>query len=300
MSRTTLIAFVLVWAGSALVLAETKVCSRPSLVQRLRPHIPTQQSGHPSKHITPGFWGQMGPSAVRVGERISRHLGVAETLETRLERIQYPTSAPEIRLRQLGAAGLALALALGAALALHLALGIVLLGAGGAPALAYLLIEHRFSSLSKSWQNRLADELPVLSEQLSILVSAGYSLSAALSQLARRAKGVGGQDLRRVHHRIGQGVSLDRALKEWAALADVASLTRLVPILAMDSFGADLGRLLAEEARSMRKEAQRKTASLMDKRAQAVWIPVTVATLVPGVIVLAVPFIEALRLFSNP
>jgi hypothetical protein len=30
-----------------------------------------------------------------------------------------------------------------------------------------------------------------------------------------------------------------------------------------------------------------------------VWIPVTVAALVPGVIFLAVPFIEALRLFSN-
>jgi hypothetical protein len=30
-----------------------------------------------------------------------------------------------------------------------------------------------------------------------------------------------------------------------------------------------------------------------------VWIPVTVAALVPGVIFLAVPFIDALRLFTN-
>jgi hypothetical protein len=30
-----------------------------------------------------------------------------------------------------------------------------------------------------------------------------------------------------------------------------------------------------------------------------VWIPVTVAALVPGVVFLAVPFIDALRLFAN-
>jgi hypothetical protein len=30
-----------------------------------------------------------------------------------------------------------------------------------------------------------------------------------------------------------------------------------------------------------------------------VWIPVTVAALVPGVIFLAVPFIDALSLFAN-
>jgi tight adherence protein C len=37
----------------------------------------------------------------------------------------------------------------------------------------------------------------------------------------------------------------------------------------------------------------------MERRSQQVWIPVTVATLVPGVIFLAVPFVEALRMFSE-
>jgi hypothetical protein len=37
----------------------------------------------------------------------------------------------------------------------------------------------------------------------------------------------------------------------------------------------------------------------MDRRGQQVWVPVTVATLVPGVILLTVPFIQALRLFSG-
>jgi tight adherence protein C len=65
------------------------------------------------------------------------------------------------------------------------------------------------------------------------------------------------------------------------------------------SHGAsDLGRLISEEARSIRKDTQRRLIETAERRAQQVWIPVTVAALVPGVIFLAVPFMEALRLFS--
>ena len=63
---------------------------------------------------------------------------------------------------------------------------------------------------------------------------------------------------------------------------------------------SDLGRLISEEARSIRKDTQRRLIETAERRAQQVWIPVTVAALVPGVIFLAVPFMEALRLFAAP
>ena len=37
----------------------------------------------------------------------------------------------------------------------------------------------------------------------------------------------------------------------------------------------------------------------MERRSQSVWVPVTIATLVPGVILLAIPFGQALRLFTS-
>jgi tight adherence protein C len=37
----------------------------------------------------------------------------------------------------------------------------------------------------------------------------------------------------------------------------------------------------------------------MGKRSQKVWIPVTVATLLPGVIFIAIPFIKAVELFAG-
>jgi hypothetical protein len=51
--------------------------------------------------------------------------------------------------------------------------------------------------------------------------------------------------------------------------------------------------------RAIRRDVHRELIKTIERRGQQVWIPVTVAALVPGVIFLAVPFIDALRLFAN-
>ena len=48
-----------------------------------------------------------------------------------------------------------------------------------------------------------------------------------------------------------------------------------------------------------RLTASDHTIEQIERRGQQVWIPVTVATLVPGAILLAVPFLAALRTFAN-
>jgi hypothetical protein len=49
----------------------------------------------------------------------------------------------------------------------------------------------------------------------------------------------------------------------------------------------------------VRAEVHRDLVERIEKRAQQVWVPVTVATLVPGLLFLAVPFADALRLFTG-
>ena len=95
-----------------------------------------------------------------------------------------------------------------------------------------------------------------------------------------------------------QGLSEVDALREWSELADVDELDRLVSVLALNREAADLGRLVAEEARSIRREAQRELIETIERRNQQVWIPVTVAALIPGVLLMGVPFIDALTLFG--
>jgi tight adherence protein C len=161
------------------------------------------------------------------------------------------------------------------------------------------VVEQRQAAESQAWQRRVFLELPVVAEQLGMLLSAGYSLGAGLGRLANRGKGACGRDLRRVVGRIRQGLSETEALREWAAVADVDALHRLVGVLALNRQSGDLGRLIGDEARAIRRDVHRELIETIERRGQQVWIPVTVAALVPGVIFLAVPFIDALRLFAN-
>jgi tight adherence protein C len=165
--------------------------------------------------------------------------------------------------------------------------------------LGFLAVEQRLASESQAWQRRIFLELPVVAEQLGMLLSAGYSLGSALSRLADRGTGACGRDLQRVIGRIRQGLSETDALREWATVVDVEALHRLVGILALNRQSADLGRLIGEEARAVRRDVHRELIETIERRSQQVWIPVTVAALVPGVIFLAVPFVDALSMFAN-
>ena len=139
----------------------------------------------------------------------------------------------------------------------------------------------------------------MVTEQLGMLLGAGYSLGAALHRLGQRGRGACATDLARVSARMRQGLSDIEALQEWSRLADVDALTRLVNILSLNREGGDLGRLIAEEARTIRRDAHRELVETIQRRGQQVWIPVTVATLVPGVLFMVVPFIDAMQMFTN-
>jgi pilus assembly protein TadC len=169
----------------------------------------------------------------------------------------------------------------------------------GAPLLAFLVFEQRLARASERWQRSLGLELPIVAEQLAMLLNAGYSLGAALGRLAERGRGCAGRDLAGVVNRIRQGLSENDALREWAEVAGVEGVGRLVAVLALHGESADLGRLVSAEAHQARRDLQRRTIETIERRSQQVWVPVTVATLVPGVILLAIPFLSALHLFAN-
>ncbi len=82
-------------------------------------------------------------------------------------------------------------------------------------------------------------------------------------------------------------------------MASVPAVERLVSVLVLNRDTADLARLVTEEARATRRDVHRELLEAVERRNQQVWIPVTVATLVPGILFLAIPFVEALRLFGT-
>lgn len=301
MSRQLLLFGLLLWVGATLLLSHVGWFARRPLTDRLRPYEPGGLSGVGANGATSSSSARdlLAPLARQLGEALAGLAGVREDVATRLERIHAPIDAVSFRVRQLAWAGAGLGAGGLLAVATRPPLPILGLFLLGGPTLGFLVVEQQLAAASDRWKRRVFLELPVLAEQLGMLLGAGYSLGGALTRLATRGNGACAEDLARVCGRIRQGLSEVDALREWAAVADVDALTRLVGVLALNRQAGDIGRLVSEEARSIRREVQRELIEQIERRSQQVWVPVTVATLVPGAVLLAVPFIEALRLFSS-
>jgi len=289
------------WAGATLVLAEVRWISRPPLVERLRPYAPGGLGQPTSAGLlsVASFREAVGPLASAVGERLAHLFGVGEEVDVRLRRVHADLDPVGFRVRQVGwsVAAFGVGAVLAAGLGLPGPVGVLLVL--GAPALSFLVLEQQLAARSARWQRHLFLELPVVAEQLALLLAAGWSLTAALHRLADRGSGSVAADLQRVCGRLRQGLSEAEALREWSAVARVPAVERLVAVLALNRDTADLARLVTEEARATRRDVHRELLEAVERRNQQVWIPVTVATLVPGVLFLAIPFVDALRLFGT-
>lgn len=297
MSRTVVAAALMGWIGLTLVFAETAWARRPSLTARLAPYLP----GHDARNrpSSSPLVDVVGPLAEAIGEAAAQLLGIDDSLQARLNRTHSADTPTSFRVRQATICLCSSVIALLGGLAVQLPPAILASFVIGSPVLAFLVIEQRSLAIAKARQARLATELPVVAEQLAMLLSAGWSLGAALTRLAERSHGACGEDLALVLSRSRQGVGLDVALTEWAEMSGSSGVRRLVSILALNQETADLGRLVTEEARQLRRELQRNIVEQIEQRAQLVWIPVTLATLVPGVIFLCIPFLNALQPFTN-
>lgn len=300
MTRVLAASAIVLWIGATLLLSRVRWFSRAPLTVRLAPYVPTIASRTPraGPFSVESFTETIGPLSRTIGERASSLLGVGEDIAVRLERIHATVDATTFRVRQIGAT----VAAAGASALLVAAVTppgpVVMLALLGAPLLAFLVSEQRIASESERWQRRLFLELPIVAEQLAMLLSSGYSLMAALNRIADRGRGVCAADIGRVCARVRHGLDEQEALAEWAAVARVEAVDRLVSIMALDRESADLGSLLSAEARSIRGDVHRQLVERMERRSQQVWIPVTVATLLPGVIFMLIPFIQALRYFG--
>jgi len=300
MTRLAVVALVPLWCGSALLLAELRWFSPTGLADRLRPFTP----GAPATTAAGLLSGQsfadaFRPLALAAGEALGRLLRRG-SLATRLEQAGSPLDPSTFRMRQTAHGAVALVVVLGATSATGIGTIPTLGSVVGLPLFAHQWAEWRLSAQGRSRREQIRRELPAFVEEVATLLGAGWSLNGALQRVSERGPGAVALDLREVVARIGHGVSERVALREWADRCGVAPLDRLVSVLELNRLTPDVGRLLAAETRSIREDEQRLLIEQLERRGEQVWIPVTVATLVPGAIFLAIPFIEALRIFTAP
>lgn len=300
MDRLVILIGFVAFVGTSLILSELRWFKRPGMADRLAPYAPGQDRSVRSGVLSvASFRDVIAPLSQIIGERVAQLFGVSEELGIRLRRIHSPMDVTTFRTRQIGWAGAAFVGGGLVSVALGLPAPVAILAVLGSPILTFLLLEQQVAVASERWQRTLFLELPVVAEQFGMLTSAGWSMSAAINRVASRGSGSCSADLQRVAQRMRQGLSEVEALREWGELADVDALDRLISILALNREASDLGRLISEEARAIRRETQRELIESIEKRNQQVWIPVTVAALIPGVLLMGVPFVDALSLFST-
>jgi hypothetical protein len=279
--------------GAALLLSGLRWFRRPPLWLRLEPYVPARTTGSGPR---PGL-ARSGAASVAPIAGWARHvvglLGPHHQLESRLRRAGRSVDPGAFRTRQFTGALVALLAALATVLATAPSVPLASALLIGAPVLAILAAEHLVDRRIAARRRELVEALPVTTEQLGLLVGAGYSLGSALTRLAGRSTGVVADELADVVRRIRQGRSEVDALREWATDSELPQVERLVGVLALHREAADLAALLAEETATVRAEAHRSLIEIIERRSQLVWVPVTVATLVPGLILLAVPFLSA-------
>ena len=275
------LAFVAGAVGAVLVLAELPWFARRPTVERLSPYLRAGRRTRATRGSTDSLVQVLAPIAQQLGARLSAALGVTESLAVRLQRAGEPLRPEEFRVRQLTRGVVTLLVASAVAIWLGPPLAVSLTVVLGAPTLVVLGDEQRLSTLAAR-------------RQLGMLLSAGFSVSSALTRLSSRSDGVIAQELRVVIRNVRHGATEGAALEEWAQRCGVDAVRRLVAVLSLHGTTSDLGSLISDEAHAIRAEAQRELLESIERRSQLVWIPVTVATLVPGLIFLAVPFIAAM------
>ncbi len=299
MIRILAAAAILLFIGLILVLSEFRIFKSRTLANRVSPYLPGGTTRKSQELLSLETFSELlRPLAEALGAMTARTFGVSEELPQRLRRVHWDIDSSEFRVRQVGWAVGALAFAIVISVLFPLPRPLIFLLVFGGPLLAFLLVEQQLANASDRWKLKTFQELPVISEQIAMLLGSGYSLGAAIQRVSERGTGVVAQDLQRVVARIRQGSSEQDALDEWASVVDVPAVSRLVSILALNKESGDLGSLVAAEARNVRAEAHRSLLEAIEKKTQQVWIPVTVAALVPGVILMMIPFIRALGSFG--
>lgn len=287
----------LMFVGFLLCISETRWARTVPLNDRIRPYLPGRAPGR-ARHDA---WSVdslrrfLGPMLTEMGDRISAALGISDPAAARLARIGEHPDVVAFRLRQCALAGMALLVGAGLMGMAGAPPFLVVVSLITAPTLAYLITEARLTQQSQRWQAELTAELPIVIEQLGMLLSTGSSLSGAIQRIGARGAGRCASGFAQITRRISQGLSEIEALREWADQTAVPAVSRLVAVLALNREASDLGDLIAHEARSIRRECHQQLVEDIEARGQKVWIPVTVATLLPGVIFMAIPFVDAMR-----
>jgi tight adherence protein C len=287
------------------ILSVTPRMSRPRLAKRLAPYLTDISVGArealapPSPGPLPVIGALLEPLVSLAQRWLGSALGGSVATERRLRQSGSALSVAAFRSQQLlaGIAGAALgvvvAVVSGQSLIVQVAL-VAVLGAVGVVARDYLLQRATRRRLV-----RLASELPVVLEFLTLSLSAGEGILDAIRRVSRVSRGELSAELAGVVASVSTGLPFAETLTTLARDLDLPALSRCVDqIVGALERGTPLVDVLRAQAQDSRDEAKRDLLELAGRKEVAMLVPlvflilpVTVLfAIFPGIFVLQVGF----------
>lgn len=283
--------------------------ARPRLSHRVAPYLVDVSDGaralveHRPSNPLPVLGVVLGPLAGGLRTLLSSRLGGAQALAERLRLAGSELTVEAFRARQVAwalggtAVGVLVSFALARTQSLpllaHLALVLVFCGGG------FLARDHLLQRSGRARLARMAGELPVVLEFLTLSLSAGEGILDSIRRVARRGEGELARELGGVVAAVNSGSPLAESLEEMAAGIRLPALSRCVEQLrgALER-GTPLAEVLGAQAQDVREEAKRDLLELAGKKEVAMMIPLVflilpvtiVFAIFPGIVVLQLGF----------
>lgn len=283
--------------------------SRPRLANRVAPYLVDvsvsarafvrQRESSP----LPVFGSIFGPIFGTVRGFVVRMLGGSAVIERRLRQVGSPMTVDAFRSRQLvwTIAGLAIGTILSITLAqvtvLRIAVHVVIViifGVGGFLARDYMLQRSAQSRLA-----RIASELPIVLEFLTLSLSAGEGVLDSFRRVASTSRGELAAELGGVVSEVHSGSALAESLQRLADNIRLPELTRCTDqIIGALERGTPLADVLRAQAQDTREQSKRTLLEIAGKKEVAMMLPLVflilpvtiVFAIFPGIFVLQVGF----------
>ncbi|WP_344757550.1 type II secretion system F family protein [Leifsonella bigeumensis] len=281
--------------------------ARPGLTNRVAPYLVDVSDGarayveHRPSNPLPVLGTMLGPLAGRVRALLAPLLGGPAVVAERLRQSGSELSVDAFRARQLAWAigGAAVGVLLSFALArtqplpvvVHLGLVVVLCVAG------FVARDYLLQRAARSRLARMAGELPVVLEFLTLSLSAGEGILDSIRRIAKTSGGELAAELGSVVTAVNSGSPLAESLKQMADGIRLPALTRCVAqVTGALERGTPLADVLRAQAQDVREEAKRDLLELAGKKEVAMMVPL-VFMILPVTILFAVfPGIYVLQL----
>ena len=297
-----------VGVGVAVVAARSPWVRRPTLVDRIGPHLADAEASRrllietETRTPFPTLERLLAPALADGVRVLERALGGAASVRRRLDRLGTGQTLDAFRVEQLawGALGAAagvgwalLLLASGRALPLLVLGAFAALGAMG----GVLARDHRLTAQARRREERMLAEFPTVAEMLALCVSAGEGPVAALERVAVLSTGETSRELGRTVADGRADGSVVRALERLAARTGVVPVARFADAMAVAlERGTPLAEVLRAQAVDAREAGRRALIEAAARKEIAMMVPVVFLVMPVSVVFLLFPGFVGLSL----